>query len=828
MLGTINFRFLTVVACSAIFFQFVSACPAYTQEDAGYDKITRRAVQLIQRRCVKCHSDTVANAGIVWDGIEGELDVWKHRTKFTKALDMLQRGLMPPKEEPLLRDSDRELLAGWIERTLTNVDVDRIPRDPGFMPPRRLTRWEYTYTVQDLFGIDADPGYILPPDQTVGDGFDNDANMLTVEPLWFERMLEAADETVRAVWEDGDALSRMLVAHPSPLPPAESAQYVIPKELGAAQDTGDGNFTVLARVLGVPRRIFLRAAPRLSFGRGAKELALDRRGITYRIQSGRALRAEGVAFDFEEPRWLGLSVSDGRAALFYDGEFLASRTNMTRADEDDQVLKVGYPPDVVKYPPLMPKGEKGRKAKSPRKESKLLEFIFLSEGTPDEAMAAVTGGDRQAMGQKASFRWVPGMETPLPEGFITPEAAGAQVIEHFLERAFRRAPTVSELTRYTQLFETNIKAGIRFDLALQRPIAAALAAPAFLYRVEEHAASEGIEPVTSMAMASRLSYFLWSSMPDDALREAGMRGDLSAEDALLLHAERMLDDPKAERFFERFVFQWLRTEGLGDTIRPDADRFPEVSASLLMAMRQESAVMFRTAVREDRSLLSLLDGDTAFVNGELAAHYGMEGVSGPEWREIQLNDPRRGGLLTQGAVLTVSSSPRRTSPVFRGKWVLDVLLGDPPPPPPPNVGELSEPSESGGSTLRQLLEAHRSQEACAGCHSRIDPYGLALEQFDAVGRWRTETQDTRTTLFNGETLNGVEDLKHYLVEQKGQAFVRHLTRRLLTYALGRELTFSDERTIEGILNQLEQDGFGAKTLVRSIVLSEPFRYSKSP
>jgi len=816
VLRTINVRFFTIATCSVTLFQFVSVSPVFAQEDAEGDKITRRAVQLVKQRCSKCHSDTVANAGLVFAYLGGEIDVWKHRAKYTKALDMLQRGVMPPKDAPPLRDSDRELVVGWIERTLANVDVDQIPRDPGFVPPRRLTRWEYTYTVQDLFGIDADPGHILPPDQTIGDGFDNDANTLRVEPLWFERALEAADETVRAVWKDDVALDRLLVARPSTPPPVESAEYVIPPEQAAAYDTGDGDFTVLARVVGTPRRLFLRSPPKMSFSRGSKELVFERGGITYRIQRGRELRADDVEFDFEEPRWIGLSVLDGRAALFYDGAFLASRTNLSRADADDHALKIGY------------RARQRNNANARRGKSELREFLFFPDGTQDDVMAEVTGRDKLAMTQEPSFRWVTGMETPPPEGFITAEAAGAQVVERFLQRAFRRAPTASKLSRYTQLFETNIASGIPFDVALQRPVAAALAAPSFLYRMEEHVDSEEIEPVASMAMASRLSYFLWSSMPDDALREAGMRGDLSDERVLLEHTERMLSDPRAARFFERFVMQWLRTEGLGDTIRPDADRFPEASDSLLMAMRLESAKTFGATVRMNRSLMSLLDSESIFVNGELAEHYGMENVNGPEWREVPLNNSPRGGLLTQAATLTVSSSPRRTSPVFRGKWVLDVLLGEPPPPPPPNVPPLEEPTESDASTLRQLLEAHRSQEACAGCHSRMDPYGLALEQFDAVGRWRTEKQDTQTTLFNGQTLDGVDDLKRYLVDHKGQAFVRHLTRRLLSYALGRELKFPDERTVEGILDQLEQDRFGAQTLVRAIVVSEPFRYRKNP
>ena len=767
------------------------------------------AVQLIQQRCVKCHDDGVAKGGIDLSHLQGDLEVWKDRQIFTKALDMLRRRVMPPEDQPALPDGDRRLITDWLAHTLAHVDVERIPRDPGFVPPRRLTRKEYAYTVQDLFGIDIDPSLVFPEDQTIGDGFDNAADTLTVEPLWFEKALVAADETVHAVWADAAALGRLTTKRPSAPLTKDSAAYIARAQTARRCDMGDGSYSVLARVEGESGRVFLRAPRGDGFVRGSIELTYEEDTLVYRLQEGRALIAEGTDVGDGAPHWIGLTVRNGGASLYLDGRLLVRRADFQRSRYQNHPLKIG--------------------SRNRRSKSALSEFRFYADGLSEETMSALGEDMREESFPEPLFRWSRGMASPTPEGFVGVQEAGAEVLTAFLRRAFRRVPTEDELSRYLGLFNRGIEAGLPFDVALQEPVAVALVSPSFLFRTETSVEGEGPVEVAAIDMASRLSYFLWSSMPDGELLVAAERGDLQDSTKLIAQTERMLADHKAERFFERFVLQWLRTEGLGDTVRPDAERFPEVSDSLLASMRRESVMLFGKSVRENGSLLTLLDGDTTFMNEELARHYGYLEVKGPQWREVRLNDSARGGLLTQAAVLTVSSSPRRTSPVFRGKWVLEVLLGEPPPPPPANVPELSAEAESSGASLRDLLAAHRSQKACAGCHSRIDPYGLALEQYDAVGRLRPDERDTRATLFNGVPLRGVEDLKRYLIEEKSSVFLRHLTKRLLVYALGRELTFPDERPVQVILERLQRDAkAGAKTLVHEIVLSDPFRYRMDP
>ena len=809
----------------------MAMAPSYAQSDN-----TALAVRLIQQRCVQCHGGEEVNADVDFSGLRDDLDVWTYRKTYVKALDMLTRDKMPPGTEPPLPESIRANLIEWLGHTLENVDVDRIPRDPGFLPPRRLNRHEYNYTVQDLFGIDARPADVLPADQVIGDAFDNNAATLSIEPLWFERALTAANTTVRAVWSDSGALDRLLFVRPTPPLIEEKALYVSTNERARKLDMGDGDFTVFARVKGTGGHIITKAPPLAGFTRGSKQLSFGKDKITYQISRGREIRIEDLNLDDGNAHSIALSVQDHRASLFLDGRLLASVADFSKPDREDHLFKVGMP-----APKEVEEEERDEARKEEKREEEedeasdgqasypgIEDLRFYSKAVSEETILNYTAGRHYEELPEAAFHWHPGKESPRPE-IITARQAAAEVLDSFLGKVFRRPPTEDESARYLTLFLEGVDSGVSFDLAMQVPIAAALSSPSYLLRSEE--ARHGEEPyaVSSIDMASRLSFFLWSSAPDEELISAGVAGRLVNSDELLRQTDRMLADEKAIRFFERFVVQWLRTEGLGDTFRPDADRFPEVSDSLMAAMRQEGVMVFGDIIRENRSLLRLLDDQSTFMNQELASHYGYEElVTGPEWQKVQLRNSARGGLLTQAAVLTVSSSPRRTSPVFRGKWVLDVLLGEPPPSPPPNIPPLPAEAEIAGASVRELLEAHRSQPECAACHDRMDPYGLALEQYDAVGRLRTDKQNTFTTLFNGETLDGATDLRRFLVEAKGSTFIRHLTKKLLAYALGRELTLPDERSVYTILQRLENESFQARTLIHEIVLSEPFRYRRNP
>jgi hypothetical protein len=617
----------------------------------------------------------------------------------------------------------------------------------------------------------------------------------------------------------------LLSTRPTPPPIVETALYVSSLEETQKFKTGDEDFTVIARIQGTPGHIFTKAPPGYGFVRWAKQLTVGKKSIAYKIGHSSEMKVDNLKLNDNKEHVVALSKDSNQVSLYLDGRLLASMAGFSTMDRDYHLLKIGMP----LRPPREEEDDEDEEEREPVKVDfpGIKDFAYFPQALPEKTILDITSGDVTDGINNAEFRWNPTIKTKDPIT-ITTEQAADQVLHRFLTRAFRRSPNEDETSRYMALFQKSADAGIPFDLAMQLPVTAALSSPSFLLRSEETQDSDEPYLISSIDMANRLSYFLWSSIPDDELMTTAMNGGLLDEKEIVKHSERMLNDEKASRFFERFIVQWLRTEGLGDTYRPDSDRFPEVDDSLMDAMRTEGVLVFADVVQNNLPLQQLLDNDTTFMNRELAKHYGYADVHKPGWQKVALKDSSRGGLVTQAASLTVSSSPRRTSPVFRGKWVLEVLLGEPPPPPPPNVPELSAEAEADDSSLRKLLEVHRANPACAVCHVRIDPYGLALEQYDAVGRLREGKRDTSSKLLSGEQIDGAADLKRFLMEDKKEAFIRHLTSKMLAYALGRDLVFPDERAVQLILKQLKTDEYRAASLIRSIIMSEPFRYRMNP
>jgi hypothetical protein len=389
----------------------------------------------------------------------------------------------------------------------------------------------------------------------------------------------------------------------------------------------------------------------------------------------------------------------------------------------------------------------------------------------------------------------------------------------------------AQLERYLQFFDRAVQNGDPFEDALKLALTAVLTSPHFLYR-NEFGPVDGEYRLDDYQIASRLSYFLWMSMPDDTLFALAAAGRLHEPAVLAEQVGRMLADPKAHALASAFMGQWLGFDALGRTIQPDEAKFPEFTPELCEAMRQETILAFESLLRKDGSLLELLDGRETWLNELLAQHYGIEGVQGKELRPVRLADPNRGGLLGMASVLTVTSGPNRTSPVMRGKWVLETLLGEKVPEPPANAGALDpEAGESRGKTLREELALHRRDATCAGCHSKIDPIGFGLENFDAVGRFRAREAgrpvDNTGELPSGETFRGPAELKQVLTSGRRTQFVRNVTERLLSFALGRKLELYDEPALAKITAALEQNGLHARTLVEQIVLSYPFQYQSN-
>jgi mono/diheme cytochrome c family protein len=415
-----------------------------------------------------------------------------------------------------------------------------------------------------------------------------------------------------------------------------------------------------------------------------------------------------------------------------------------------------------------------------------------------------------------------------PGSGLSPRDAAKRVVAEFARRAVRRPVADAEVDRWLAVFDKAIGRGDAFDVAIKLPLKAVLISPNFLFLVEPGPEKDGVYGLGGYPLAARLSYFVWASMPDEELFRLAADGSLTQPEVLGGQVRRMLRDPKARDFAENFVSQWLGLKALGETVNPDPQRFPEFDAALADAMRQEPARLFDTILREDRSLLELLDADYTFVNEKLATIYGIEGVTGSELRRVSLTDKNRGGVLTMAGPLAVSSMPLRTSPVVRGKWVLGDLLGTKIPPPPPNAGELPpDDRNTEGLTLRKQLELHRSKAECAGCHQKIDPLGFGLENFDPLGRWRTtqngQPVDATGELPTGEKFTGPRELKDILLKRKSE-FLRHLTRKTLGYALGRPLNRFDECVLDETVKALEAKEYRASVMIEQVVLSYAFRH----
>lgn len=408
-------------------------------------------------------------------------------------------------------------------------------------------------------------------------------------------------------------------------------------------------------------------------------------------------------------------------------------------------------------------------------------------------------------------------------------AAAQHIISSFARRAYRRVAKPEEIQLLLRFFDQARKDGDSFEQSLQVSLKAILVSPHFLFRSEvqvEPNNPTAITPLDEYALASRLSYFIWSSMPDDILLDLCDKKLLRKN--LETQVRRMMASPKADALTQNFSMQWLQLARL-QQVTPDRNTFPAFSESLRDAMGRETEMFFQHIQRDDRSILDFLAADYTFANEELARHYGLRGVTGEQFRKVSLRDTPRGGVLSQASILTLTSNPTRTSPVKRGKWVLDNILGAPPPPPPPNVPELKDQGQLRG-TVRQRLEQHRADPACANCHARMDPIGFAFENYDGIGSWRTQDGsdplDTTGKLVSGESFKDAQELKTILLKKKRDEFVRCLTEKMLTYALGRGLEYYDKCALDEITTRLAKGKYKFSTLVLEVVRSVPFQYRR--
>jgi hypothetical protein len=640
---------------------------------------------------------------------------------------------------------------------------------------RRLNRAEYNNTMRDLIGVAIRPADNFPSDD-VGYGFDNIGDVLSLPPILMEKYFAAAEAVA----------SRAIVAAPPPSSPLKKRI-----EVESSDSTAGGEpYHEIGRIL---RRE----------GRITNSVTFPADGeYTVRVRAfGQHAGPEPPMMGFELD---GYSFHQAAVTAGQRRPGIYSARFQSRARARD--LSLVFLNDFFQADNPDP---------SKRDRNLVIDSIEIAGPI----------GFRPKLLRESHRRII--IAAPGP-GMDEREAA-RQVIDQFASRAFRRPVRAEEVEPYLTLVNDAARNGERFERRMQLAVTAILLSPHFLFRVELDPQGFGagqVRPLDNFELASRLSYFLWSSMPDEELFRVARQGTLGDDAVLESQARRMLIDPKSRALVENFAAQWLQLRALRTAAR-DPARFPGFDLPLRAAMRRESELFFETVMREDRSILEFLDADFTFVNERLASHYGLAEVSGTQFRRVRLGDDRRGGLITQASVLTVTSNPTRTSPVKRGKWVLEQILDAPPPPPLPNVPELSDGAKGTERlTVRQRLEAYRANPSCANCHAKMDPIGFGLENFDATGAWRMSDGsmpiDATGHLPSGHSFHGPEGLKAFLLSRR-EEFARCLIRKLLTYALGRGLDPPDGAAVDRAVAALSNDGYRFSRLVVEVVKSDPFR-----
>lgn len=724
-------------------------------------------VPFINKYCVGCHRGAEPPGDIRLESYRQPEVALAHREIFDLVTEMIKGEHMPPDGSLQPSKEQRKEAVLAIQKLFAKAPPP--PIDPGRVTMRRLNRAEYDNTIRDLLLIDFKPSADFPNDD-VGYGFDNIGDVLSLSPLLFEKYLDAAEK----------AAAQAIV-----LPTVRTVRFD-----AGQMDTDRGN---MAR--GGSLGLF-------SLSYGAADFKAPKGG-QYRLKVQAWAQNAGP-----EPAKLSLRLGEKELQVFevrageqHPETFelpadLAQGTNRISAYFVNDYYQPQHPDPNLR-------GDRN------------LFLVSFEVFGPLEVEAAKPASHRDLMLNS------PDVKDPLP-------AARAN-LKPFLRRAFRRPVTDAEVERYAKVVPAALKEGETFEQGMRSAVAAALVSPHFLFRVELDGAPKSgtrTRVLSDYELASRLSYFLWSSMPDAELFRLAEMGKLKDAATLKAQAMRMVKDAKAKALTENFATQWLTLRKLENS-SPDPQLFPTFDEALRKDMAEETKAFFAEVVRKDGSVIEFLDAPYSFLNERLAKHYGVAGVGGPNLRKVTFKDGKRGGLLTMASVLTVTSNPNRTSPVKRGKWLLENILGSPPPPPPPGLDGLEEgESKTPTKTIKERMERHRRDPSCAVCHAKMDPLGLAFENYDAVGRWRTMDGkfqvDASGVTKAGEKFSGAFDLKKILLKGKGE-FVKTLSEKLMTYALGRGLDRGDRRTLEGLSASAEKDDYRFSSLVKGIVSSEAFR-----
>ncbi len=755
---------------------------------------------MVEKYCIECHDDGTKKGGISLEGIDlaapgANAALWERMAR------KLEHHQMPPIGEAR---PDAHAYRQVVERLHTELDRSAVATpNPGRTDSlRRLNRTEYQNAIRDLLAVEIDATALLPNDEPAH-GFDN-VTVGNLTPTLLDRYVSAAQK-----------IARLAVGTPRKTPGGDTFR-VRP------------DLTQEDHIEGLP--IGTRGGTSIPYifpQDGEYE-------IQVRLARDRNEQVEGL----RKPHEVEVMIDRERVAL--------ATVKPPGADKNAEIVDAH-----LKFRLAVKAGPRDVVVTFPKNPTTLVEterqpFLVRynmhrhPRTAPAVYQVSITGPfDARGPGDTPSRRLIFGdsaAHARVAVGDAELENRARAILTPLMRRAYRRPVTESDLVKPLQFFREGCADGAGFEGGIENAISAILVSPRFLIRVEQDPA--GVAPgtvyrVSDLELASRLSFFIWSSIPDDALLEAAARGDLRQPKLLEAQVRRMLADDRARNLVTNFAAQWLHLRGL-ESVTPDLRMFIDFDENIRQALRQETELFVESIFRDDRSVADLLGADYTFLNERLAKHYGIPNVYGSHFRRVSFAGDaarQRGGLLRHGSILTVTSYATRTSPVIRGKWVLDNILGTPPPPPPPNVPSLDENVISSSLTIRARLAAHRADPACASCHNVMDPVGFSLENFDAIGRWRTSEDykpiDASGGLPDGSTFNGVADLERGLL-QRPDLFAATVSEKLLIFALGRGVETSDAPAIRQILRHAQANNFRFSSLILGIVNSTPFQMRKTP
>jgi cytochrome c553 len=795
------------------------------QKIESSDSFNKNLQPFLATHCYMCHNASLQSGSLNLEAYKTSTSITENRDQWERVVHKLRAGEMPPKGMARPDKAEIEKVCGWIESQFERAELTAKP-NPGRVTAHRLNRVEYNNSVRDLLGVDLKPADDFPQDDS-GYGFDNISDVLSLSPVLMEKYLATAEKVARTAVFGHELLQPTLIQkrgsgqqikpRPTPLFEYDLSGLSLPNSLHVTHRFPvDGDYTL---------RVFLGGTrPAAS---EALQLSLWIDGQQTKVIAFDAARMASFVADRQE---LGGMVQDFHAKLTAGDHWIAvSILNLYEglppAYNGPNPSKRPIPPPPTFRPPpnanLPPERiEELRKAF----EARMAEKIPANDARISRM--EIGGPYNQAKGPAAAS-----LKLIYLCGHLDGHhQAGCErkIVASLAHRAYRRPVTGQEVNQLVSLISMARRQGDSFEEGLVQALQAMLVSPHFLFRLEKGTSVAGAEVAHSISdheLASRLSYFLWSSLPDDELLGCADHKSLKQPQVLAAQVQRMLKDPKSRALVENFGGQWLELRKL-ESVKPDKGRFPEFDEYLRMSMRKETELFFENIVRQDLSILDFIDGNYTFLNERLAELYKIPDIKGPDFRKVDLTGSKRGGVLTQASVLTVSSYATRTSPVLRGRWILENFLNAPPPPPPPDVPNLDEGKIGTAASLREQLEQHRKNTTCASCHARMDPLGFGLENFDAIGAWRTQDGkfpiDASGTLPDGRTFAGPQELKVILRADRA-AFAEGLTEKLLTYALGRGLERYDKPTVKKIAGRLAAKDYRFSSLVLEIVRSLPFQ-----